>query len=114
MKNTMRSGVAFVMIILLLSLSGQPLVYGDEEKGTPAGIGFSETTTTSTSSSSSSSSGGTEPSVPKKPIIKPGGKLPVTGELATPIIFIVLGMALITLVFVLFLSHQKNRNEEEE
>lgn len=85
-------------------------VENNKELDTPAGIDFyrKEESTTPTTSESK-----TEPSIPENPTIKKSGRLPMTGELLQPIIFLILGWLLFLLAMCLYLAY-KNRKKGVE
>lgn len=87
-----------------LSLMTSCPVYG-EAIGTDTGIGFTHSSETETKSSTDQS--GTVPSVPENPTTKPTGRLPMTGELLQPIMFLLVGWFFVLLIGVLFLKKKQ-------
>jgi len=112
-KRGLIMGLVFTGLLVIGLVGTRHSVSAVENKNqleTPAGIDFyrsEESTTPSTSESK------TEPSVPENPTIKKSGRLPMTGELIQPIIFLLIGWLLFLLAMCLYLAY-KNRKKGEE
>ena len=109
----MKKKWTIVFRVFLLALLGISLVAPAESYAVAEenDVGIRFTRGSSNSSQPSSSDSSTEPGV-TKPMTKPEGRLPSTGELMQPVILLLVGWLVVIIGTAIFLSSKKANREE--
>ncbi|WP_314065617.1 hypothetical protein [uncultured Vagococcus sp.] len=107
MIEKVKKGVAMIMMVGILLLSGGGRVYGEEQAN--VGIGFNDSPTKLPDTKlpdDNTPKAGVQPSVTKGPL------LPQTGEMMTHLGILISGMIVIILMFVMVLDKQIHLSED--